>query len=118
MDTRTAVIAYGQSEKIKSGLIWISQLAEMVSGLRGEQRIAGESIIQHLIGFIASEANLAKKIAHDHAWEEIETHIEKARVMLHSGVLEEVTRHLTQALSRTTGIGQKSMSFLIEHKMM
>lgn len=118
MDARTAVIAYGQSEKIKSGLIWISQLAEMVNGLRGEQRIAGESIIQNMIGFIAAEAGLAKKIAHDHNWEEIEKDIEKARVMLHSGVFEEVTWHLTQALSRTTGIGQKSMSYLIEQKLM
>jgi hypothetical protein len=115
MDTRTAIIAYAQSEKIKSGLIWICQLAEMTKGLNGEQRIAGENIVQSMIAFVANEANLAKKIAYDQSWEEIERCIEKARVMLHSGVFEEVTYHLTQALSQTTGIGQKSMSYLLEN---
>lgn len=117
MDTRAVIISYAQSEKIKAGLIWISQLAEMTSGMNGEQRIAGENMVQSMIAFVANEAGLAKKLTVDPSWEEIEKNIEKARVMLHSGVLEEVTWHLTQALSRTTGISQKSMSFLMENKL-
>lgn len=118
MDTRAAIISYGQSEKIKSGLIWITQLAEMTKGMKGEQLIAAENMVRSLVAFVANEAGLAKKVTGDQGWDEVEKNIEKARVMLHSGVFEEVTWHLTQALSRTTGIGQKSMSFLVENKLL
>jgi hypothetical protein len=117
MDTRTAIMAYSQSEKIKSGLIWISQLAEITKGMNGEKRFAGENMVLNMIAFVANEANLAKKIAYDQNWEEIEKNIEKARVMLHSGIFEEITYHLTKALSQTTGIGQKSMSYLLENRL-
>ncbi len=118
MDTRTAIIAYAQSEKIKSGLIWVSQLAEMAKGLNGEQRIASENMVRSMVAFVANEANLAQKVARDQDWGQVEAHIEKARVMIHSGVFEEVTWHLTQALSQTTGIGQKNMSYLMENKLL
>jgi hypothetical protein len=117
MDVRSAVIAYAQSEKVKTGLIWISQLAEMTKGLKGEQRITGENMILNMINFIGNEINLAQKVTHDQSWQEIEKNIEKARVMIQSGIFEEVTWHLTQALSQTTGIGQKSMTFLMEKKL-
>lgn len=117
MDSRTAIIAYAQSEKIKSGLIWVCQLAEMAKGLNGEQRIASENMVQNLIGFVATETNLAQKIASDQNWRQVDAHIEKARVMAHSGVFEEVTWHLTQALSQTTSIGQKNMSFLLDQNL-
>jgi hypothetical protein len=117
MDTHTAIMAYAQSEKIKSGLIWISQLAEITAGMNGEKRIAGENMVLNMIAFVANEANLAKKVAYDQNWKEIEKNIEKARVMLHSGIFEEITYHLTKALSQTTGIGQKSMSYLLENRL-
>lgn len=115
MDARAAVIAYAQSEKIKSGLIWVSQLAEMVKGQQGEQRITGENMIMSMIAFVANEVNLARKITQDQSWQEIEKDIEKARVMIQSGIFEEVTWHLTQALSLTTGMGQRSMSYLVDN---
>ncbi len=118
MDTRTAIIAYAQSEKIKSGLIWISQMAEMAKGLGGEQRIAAENMVQTMVAFVANEVNLAQKVAGDQDWGQVEAHIEKARIMIHSGVFEEVTWHLTQALSQTTGIGQKNMSYLLDNNLL
>ena len=117
MDARAATIAYAQSEKIKSGLIWISQLAEITKALQADQRMAGENMVLSMIAFVQNEVSLAKKVSPDQGWQEIEKGIEKARVMLQSGIFDEVTWHLTQALSLTTGIGQKSMSFLIENRL-
>jgi hypothetical protein len=53
-------------------------------------------------------------VSEDDAWDEIEKTIEKALVMINSGVAAESVVHLTQALSRITSIGHRSMTVLRE----
>jgi hypothetical protein len=117
MENREAILGYAQSDKVKSGLIWVTQMAEIAIGLKDGERLGGEKIVQTTIALIANEAHLAKTITRDQRWEEIEKNIEKARVMIHSGVLAEVTYHLTQALSQVTSIGQQTMTFLLDRKL-
>jgi hypothetical protein len=117
MENREAILGYAQSEKVKSGLIWVTQMTEIALGLKEGERLGGEKIVQTTIALIANEAHLAKTITRDQRWEEIEKTIEKARVMIHSGVLAEVIFHLTQALSQVTSIGQQTMAFLFDRKL-
>jgi hypothetical protein len=117
MENREAILGYAQSEKVKSGLIWVTQMAEIAINLKDGEKLGGERIVQTTIALIANEAHLAKTITKDRRWEEIEKTIEKARVMINSGVLHEVTWHLTQALSQVTSIGQQTMSFLMDKKL-
>jgi hypothetical protein len=117
MENREAILGYAQSEKVKSGLIWVAQMAENAVGLKDGEKRGAERIVQTTIALIANEAHLAKTITRDQRWEEIEKNIEKARVMVHSGVLHEVTWHLTQALSQVTSIGQQTMTFLIDKNL-
>lgn len=39
METRQAITALYQSEKIKAGLIWVSQGLELLAGLSQEERL-------------------------------------------------------------------------------
>jgi len=46
------------------------------------------------------------------SWDEVLRHIDKALVMINSGVAAEAVVHLTQALSQVTSIGHRSMTIL------
>jgi hypothetical protein len=118
MKTSEAIIAMSQSEKIKAGLIWLSQALEIMSGMHPSDSRGAEQVIQALGGMIGHEVALARRMAPDASWEAIEKCIEQALVMIRSGVGPESVVHLTQAISRTTGIGQRAMSLLKEKGML
>lgn len=112
MKTSEAVLALSQSEKIKAGLIWLSQALELKSGMHPSDSRGAEQVIQALAGMIGHEVILARKVAPDASWDAVEKYLEQAVVMIRSGVGAESVLHLTQAVSRTTGIGQRAMSLL------
>jgi len=114
METDKAIMAFSQSEKIKAGIIWVSQSLNLLEGLSDAEKKGGEKIISILLNMIVQEANLAKAVAGVEGWDEIEPHIDKAILMINSGVGQEANIHLSRALSKTTNIGQQSMSVLKE----
>jgi hypothetical protein len=114
MNTNEAIMAFSQSEKVKAGLIWASQLLELLSGLHDEQKRGGERIIRPLLGMISQEMGLARVLTGQKVWEGLEIHIEKALIMVDSGVGEEAILHLSRALSQVTNVAQQSMSQLKE----
>ena len=114
MEINEAILAFSQSEKMKAGTIWISQALNLLQGLHDAEKKGGEKIINTLLNMIAHEIKLAKTVARNNGWDDIEPHIERALVMINSGVGEEATVHLSKALSRITNVGQRSMSFLKE----
>ena len=114
MKTNEAVMAFSQSEKIKAGLIWISQILELLQGLPDEQRKGGEGTARMLLGMVAQEMALARVLTGIEHWQDAESHLEKAVVMVESGVAEEALLHLSRALSKVTNIAQESMSLLKE----
>ena len=114
MQTDQAIKAFSQSEKLKGGLIWASQIIEVYIALAQADKPGAEKMLKFLIRMIASEIHIAKNAAPHDIWLEAEKDINTALVMLNSGVGHESGYHLTQALSKVTTIGQQSMSLLIE----
>lgn len=114
MEVQETIIAFSQSEKIKSGLIWVSQALQMLNGLQAPEKRGAEKTTKAIIGMIAHEIQLGKNVTGDVSWDEVLKHIDKALVMINSGVASEAVVHLTQALSQVTSIGHRSMSFLKE----
>ena len=114
MEVQDTIIAFSQSEKIKSGLIWVSQALQMLDGLQEPEKRGAEKTTKAIIGMIAHEIQLGKNVTGDVSWDEVLKHIDKALVMINSGVAAEAVVHLTQALSQVTSIGHRSMSFLME----
>ncbi len=114
MNTQEAIMAFSQSEKVKSGIIWASQALELLRGLPTPERPGAEKTIKLKIDMIVQEMRLAKNVTGNPAWDDIEAVLDQAMVMINSGVAPESVVHLTQALSRVTSIGQRSMSFLKE----
>ena len=118
MHVNQAIIAFSQSEKLKSGIIWASQIIEMHIGLADSEKPGAERVLITLINMIASEIHVAKKAAPHKIWQDVEKDINTALVMLNSGVTHEAGYHLTQALTKVTTIGQQSMTFLTDEGLL
>lgn len=114
MKVKEAIMAFSQSEKIKAGLIWVSQALQLLNGLPEPEKQGSEKTSKAMIGMIVHEIQLGKNITGDVSWDEVIRHIDRAMVMINSGVAAEAVVHLTQALSQVTSIGHRSMSFLKE----
>jgi hypothetical protein len=112
MEINEAIMAFSQSEKIKAGLIWVSQTVGLVEGLPGGEKAGGEKVINAVLNMVGHEIKLAKSVGGDHGWEEIEPYLEKALVMVNSGVGGEANAHLSKALSKITNIAHESMTLL------
>jgi len=114
MNDQEAIMSFSQSEKLKSGIIWTSQALELLGGLPVPERQGAEKTIRMKIDTMIQEIRLARNITHDPAWDDIESILDQGLVMIHSGVAPESVVHLTQALSRVTSIGHRSMTYLKE----
>lgn len=112
IDVKQAVSAYAQSEKVKSGLIWISQVADQVAAMDGPGRRQGLMLLKTLAHLVADEADLAGRITGDKDWCEVGKKINMALVMIDSGVPQETVFHLTRALTRVTRLGGQAASVL------
>ena len=111
---KQAIAAYAQSEKVKSGLIWISQIAEQVAVIEGPGRQPAMGLLKTLAHMIVDEADLAARVTRDKSWHEIREKIHMALVMINSGVPQETGFHLTQAISQVTRIGGQAAMLLKE----
>ena len=118
MQTKQAVISFSQSEKVKSGLIWCSQCAQIAGNLPEEEKRGAVKLLQSLMAMVANEAQLARQAGGNDIWLEVEKLMNTARVMVDSGIIQEATYHFTQALSQVNRIGQKSMTFLMENDIL
>ena len=112
---KQAITAYAQSEKVKSGLIWICQISEQVAVMDGPGRQQAMLLLKTLAHMVADESNLAGRISGDSRWHDIGKKINMALVMINSGVPQETGFHLTQALTRVTRIGGQAASVLKSH---
>jgi hypothetical protein len=114
MKTNEAVMAFSQSEKIKAGLIWVSQILEFTAGLPGDQKGGADKSALILLRMVAQETALAKTLAGHEDWSASESYMDKALVMMESGVGEEAMLQIARALSKVTNVGQQAMSQLKE----
>ncbi|MFP3928537.1 MAG: hypothetical protein ACLFUP_06495 [Desulfobacteraceae bacterium] len=118
MDSREAITSFSQGEKIKAGLIWASQALELIQGLGGMERAGGHHVTRGLLGMIGHEVQLVRSVTGDEAWDELFPLLERAVVMIDSGVPQESLRHLSTALSKTTSVLQRSMTFLRDENLL
>ncbi len=112
---KQAISAYTQSEKVKSGLIWVSQLADQVAVMEAPCRQKGLMLLKTLAHMVADESDLAGRITGDKRWHEIGKMINMALVMINSGVPQETGFHLTRALTQVTRIGGQAAAVLKAH---
>ena len=114
MQIDQAIKAFSQSDKLKTGLIWATQIIETYVALPENEKPGAERILKILINMIASEIHIAQNAAPHEIWLGAQKDVNTALVMLNSGVAHDSGYHLTQALSKVTTVGQQSMSLLVD----
>jgi hypothetical protein len=118
MDTKEAILAYSQSEKAKVGLLMAAQLIEICNSLPDQEKHLAERFIRPLIGMIANEIHLSRRMTSADMWVKVDKSLNTALVMMNSGVISEASYHVVQAISSVTTIGQRSMEVLIGKKLL
>ncbi len=108
MTPRQTIAAFALSDKIKSGLIWASAAGDQAAAYPEPGRQGAVAVARTLLELVLNEAVCARQATGDPAWDEAIRAIEKARVMLCSGVPAEVSFHLTRALGQVTRIGRQA----------
>ena len=103
-----AVAAFSLCEKIKSGLIWTTACFQQAVVLEGPARRGAVASCEALLALVMGEALGAHRLTGDASWEDVVRAMDKARVMIGSGVPQEAPFHLTRALSLVAGICQRS----------
>jgi hypothetical protein len=112
-----AISAYAQCEKVKSGLIWVSHLADQVPAMGNPGRRHALTLLKTLAHMVADESDLAGRITTDADWYEIGKKINTALVMIESGVPQETGYHLGQALTQVTRIGGRAAALLKDNDL-
>jgi len=72
METREAILAYSQSEKAKVGLLMAAQLIEMCNGMPDHEKHAAERFLRPLMGMIANEVHLSRKMTSAEMWASVD----------------------------------------------
>lgn len=116
MGRQEDIIAFSQSEKLKAGIIWIQQIANSYLNSPEERKGGLRNALDQMLGLLEHELFLAKRVSVDQDWHEIERSFNRATTMLssdpHDLGVQECIYHLTQALSKVTNIGQRTMERL------
>ena len=112
MEIDEAITTFSQSEKIKAGLIWTTQVIEIYKTIPEADKPGAEKMIKAIVDMIGNEILVCRKSAPNELWVEVEKNIDTAMVMINSSVALEAGYHLTRALTQVTTIGQRSMSIL------
>ena len=113
-----AILAFAQSEKLKSALISIAQALQILPALVPEERVGAEKVIRLFLGMAMQEISLAKRVAEGLDWNELEALHERALVMIDSGVAQEASVLLARAISLATTAGQRAMIFLRDQHLL
>jgi hypothetical protein len=108
MMPRQAIAAFALSDKIKSGLIWASTASDQAAGYPEAGRQGAVAVAETLLEMVLNETVCARRVTGEVQWDEAIREIDKARVMIRSGVPAEVPFHLTRALSLVTRIGRQA----------
>ena len=118
MEVQQAVLAYSLSDKIKSAIISANSAFEILAGLSEMEKRGAEAIIRFQLATISHEVRIAENIAGEsESWHKASEYIDRAMLMMNSGVPQDSPFHLSKALSHVTDIALHAMTFLRERGM-
>jgi hypothetical protein len=106
MPLKPDILAYAQCEKVKAGLIWLSQGMLPFRDQLRTRPVAAEQLALSILAMIRDEVHLGWRLTGEEGWRQADGHLKQAATMIHSGVAHDAPWHLTLALRRITALGQ------------
>lgn len=112
MTEREAILAFMMGERIKAALIVATQLALMIEGLAEHEKVGANKLFSTYLRSLYRDIGLAHKVSPQEDWAEIRKELDGGLVMVESKVSHGAMDNLSRAISHTTTISNKAMSFL------
>ena len=100
------ILAYTQCEKVKAGLIWLSQGMLPFKDQLPARPAAAEQLVLSILAMIRDEVHLGWRLTGEAGWRQADGHLQQAVTMIRSGVAHDAPWHLTLALRQITALGQ------------
>ena len=107
------ILAYAQSEKVKAGLIWLSQGMLQFQGEPPARPAAAEKLALSILAMIRDEVQLGWRLTREVSWRQADQHLQQAATMIHSGVAHDAPWHLTLAVRQVTAAGRAAHRRLV-----
>jgi hypothetical protein len=91
------ILAYVQCEKVKAGLIWLSQGMLQLEDQLPARPTAVENLALSMLSMIRDEVQLGWGLTGEAGWRKADGHLQQAATMIRSGVAHDAPWHLTLA---------------------
>lgn len=118
MTEREAILGFTMGERLKAALIAGNTLVQLLDGMTGEERRGAEKLFLAYLRIALKDVSLARRMAPRQEWDAVEKSLETGLTMAESGVVVEAMHHMTQALSHTTTVSNRTMTFLKEKDLL
>ena len=118
METREAILNFNYAEKMKSALIVSTQLLEQVISLEDAELPGGKKVLVWTLEGLLREVRIAQNVlGAAHSYNDLERKIMEVIGRLQVSQFQEAQRSLSEAISLATTSCQRSMTFLMEKKL-
>ena len=112
MTEREAILGFMMGERVKAGLIVATQLAMVIEGLTNHERGGANKVFSTFLRALYRDIGLAHKISPQEEWTAIRKELDTGLVMADSQVSHGAMDNLTRAISHSTTISSRAMTFL------
>ena len=117
METREAILSFQYSEKMKSGLIIGINLLDQLASLRDAELSGGMKILVGYLEGLLREVRIAGSVPGLGSFGDLERKVMELIGRVQMSQFEEAQRSFSEAISLATTSCQRSMSLLMEKKL-
>lgn len=114
MTEKEAILAFMMGERMKAGLIAATQLAMVIEGLTDHEKGGANKVFSTFLRTLYRDIGLGHKISPQEEWADIRRELDSSLVMVDSQVSHAAMDNLSRAISHSTTISNRAMSFLTE----
>jgi hypothetical protein len=112
MTEKEAILGFMMGERIKAGLIVATQMAMVIEGLAEPDKEGGTRVFSTFLNSLYRDIGLAHKVSPQEEWIDVRKELDGGMVMVDSRVPHGAMDHLSRAISHTTTISNRAMTFL------
>jgi hypothetical protein len=112
MTEKEAILGFMMGERVKASLIVATQLAMLIEGLTNHEKSGANKVFSTFLRALYRDIGLAHKISPQEEWASIRKELDTGLVMVDSKVSHGAVDNLSRAITYSTTISSRTMSFL------
>ncbi len=114
MTEKEAILGFMMGERMKASLIVASQLAMVIEGLSDSEKGGANKVFSTFLRSLYQDIGLAHKVSPQEEWAKIREELDNGLTMVDSNASAGAMDGFSRAISQSTTISHRTMSFLME----